>query len=124
MPLPRIRKPAFAILLLLPAAMLGGCSVVPYDERHPDIAVLEHRPSCEHDVLGKVTVNDGHDPVASQSKDWAMRANMDRAMANMRERAAAHGAQAVVISQRRLSRNDDGHYGYIDLRGLAISECR
>lgn len=119
-----MRSVAAGIPALLVLSLSPGCTVVPYDQRYPEVSVVDARPGCEHEVLGKVRAQDGFQPVPGQSREWATRANMDLAMAELREEAAGLGAQRVVLSQRRLSRDADGHYSHIDLRGVAISECR
>ncbi|MEE4302963.1 MAG: hypothetical protein V2J19_02320 [Wenzhouxiangella sp.] len=111
--------PAAALLLLL-----GGCATTPPEQRHADIEMLRSVPDCPHEVLGRVRVTDGHNPVSGQSKEWAMTASLEHSEANLREEAAALGADAVVVTQRRLSTNAEGDYSHIDLRGLAITACR
>lgn len=104
--------------------VLASCSTIPAEERFSDIAMYRNAPDCPHEVLGRVRVTDGHDPIFGQSREWAMSANLEHSEANLREEAAALGAAAVVVTQRRLSTDDEGEYSHIELRGLAITECR
>ncbi len=104
--------------------LVAGCAMTPAEQRHTDIEMLRSVPDCSHEVLGRVRVTDGHDPVSGQSKEWAMTASLPHSEANLRAEAAALGADAVVVTQRRLSTNAEGDYSHIDLRGLAITACR
>ena len=106
------------------ALTITACHVVPYAERHPDIRMLRVEPDCEFEVLGRIEAEDGHEPVFGQSKDWDTRANMEQVEAELRAEAAKLGAPRLVIQERRMIPNESGGYRHIDLRGIAISNCR
>ncbi|RFF30207.1 hypothetical protein [Wenzhouxiangella sediminis] len=122
MPGPNKKTPSLIAASFL--CFLAGCATTPPEERHAGIEMLRSVPDCPHEVLGRVRVTDGHNPVSGQSKEWAMTASLEHSEANLRGEAAALGADAVVVTQRRLSTNAEGDYSHIDLRGLAITACR
>lgn len=114
-----VRLPAMLVLVAVAA-----CTVVPFEERHPEIAIHNSSPDCDYQVVDQVTVRDGHDPLFGQSREWATQANMDRAMARLRERAAEAGGDAVILNNRTLGRENGGDLMYIVLNGTAITGCR
>lgn len=118
-----MRQELRLIAVVTAMAIPAACSVIPPDERFPDVSILRVEPDCTYETLGPVRAREGHNPVFGQSKEWATRARLDVAEAELRERAAKLGASAVIVTQRRLAVNDEGDYGYIDLRGKAISAC-
>lgn len=96
---------------------------MPLDQRFPDIRILRAEPECSYQTIGPVRAREGHSPVFGQSKEWATAARLEVAEAELCDQAAKLDAEAVIVTQRRLAVNDDGDYGYIDLRGNAISGC-
>lgn len=106
------------------ALLLAACNTTPYSERYPEVTVLDNKPDCAFQSLGKVRGKDGHLPISGQSNEWSTRADMEQALARLRGEALGFGADAVVITRRSLGKRPDGEYMHIDLHGLAITNCQ
>lgn len=102
---------------------LSACNAVPYDERYPEVHMYDNPPNCDYEVLGRISAEDGHNPIFGQSKEWDTRANMAQARSKLRAEAVGLGADTLILTQRVLGPNESGGYRHIELRGVAITSC-
>ena len=83
--------------------LVGGCATTsggPTPEQIGAVELLSGRPTCEYESLGQVSGGDGHEGVAT-GMIWGPRGSDERALQELKANAAALGADAVIIVQRR-----------------------
>ena len=83
--------------------LAGGCATVPDGPTAAQIdqvELLRGRPNCDYESLGSVSGGDGHTGVAT-GMIWGPRGSDERALRELKANAAALGADAVIIVQRR-----------------------